>query len=83
MTPLVPAVGGALVVAGVLGVALGAQRRPLSPPSPRRGPAVPRLRLSRRSRLLLAGGLFAVLKWQATALYARAVVELVLWQMGM
>ena len=34
-------------------------------------------------RLLLAGGLFAVLKWQATALYARAVVELVLWQMGM
>ncbi len=55
MTPLVPAVGGALVVAGVLGVALGAQRRPLSPPSPRRGPAVPRLRLSRRSRLLLAG----------------------------
>ena len=59
MTPLVPAVGGALVVAGVLGVALGAQRRPLSPPSPRRGPAVPRLRLSRRSRLLLAGGLVA------------------------
>ena len=34
-------------------------------------------------RLLLDGGLFAVLKWQATALYARAVVELVLRQMGM
>lgn len=59
MTPLVPAVGGALVVAGVLGVALGVQRRPVVPPSPRRGPAMPRLRLSRRSRLLLAGGLVA------------------------
>jgi hypothetical protein len=33
-------------------------------------------------RLLLAGALFAALKWQATQLYARAVVELVLWQMG-
>ena len=31
---------------------------------------------------LLAGALFAALKWQATQLYARAVVELVLWQMG-
>ncbi|MBB6562056.1 hypothetical protein HNP48_004765 [Acidovorax soli] len=34
-------------------------------------------------RLLLAGALFALLKWQTTALYARAVVELVLWQMGL
>lgn len=34
-------------------------------------------------RLLLAGALFAVLKWQATALYARGVVEAVLWQMGL
>lgn len=33
-------------------------------------------------RLLLAGMLFAVLKWQATQLYARGVVELVLWQMS-
>src|SRR3989344_894721 len=33
-------------------------------------------------RLLLAGALFAALKWQATQLYARAVVELVLCQMG-
>ena len=33
-------------------------------------------------RLLLAGALFAAFKWQATQLYARAVVELVLWQMG-
>ena len=32
--------------------------------------------------LLLAGALFAGLKWQATQLYARGVVELVLWQMG-
>ena len=34
------------------------------------------------ARLLLAGALFAGLKWQATRLYARAVVEVVLWQMG-
>jgi hypothetical protein len=33
-------------------------------------------------RLLLAGALFAALKWQATQWYARSVVELVLWQMG-
>ena len=34
-------------------------------------------------RLLAAGAMFAVLKWQATALYARGVVEFVLWQMGL
>lgn len=34
-------------------------------------------------RLLAAGALFAVLKWQATQLYARGVVELVMWQMGL
>ena len=33
-------------------------------------------------RLLLAGALFAALKWQATQWYARGVVELVMWQMG-
>ncbi|RZJ07317.1 MAG: DUF3667 domain-containing protein, partial [Acidovorax sp.] len=33
-------------------------------------------------RLLLAGAVFAALKWQATQWYARAVVELVLWQMA-
>lgn len=33
-------------------------------------------------RLLLAGALFAGLKWQTTQWYARGVVELVLWQMG-
>lgn len=33
-------------------------------------------------RLLMAGGLFAALKWQATHWYARGVVELVLWQMA-
>lgn len=33
-------------------------------------------------RLVLAGMLFAVLKWQATQLYAQGIVELVLWQMS-
>ena len=34
-------------------------------------------------RLLVAGALFAVLKWEATKLYAKGVVELVVWQMGL
>lgn len=33
-------------------------------------------------RLVLAGALFALLKWQATQLYAHAVVAWVLWQRG-
>ena len=34
-------------------------------------------------RLLLAGALFAAGKWAATQAYARGVVELVMWQMGL
>ncbi|MBL8258484.1 MAG: hypothetical protein JNM60_01560, partial [Candidatus Competibacteraceae bacterium] len=33
-------------------------------------------------KLLLAGILFSAIKWGATKLYALAVVELVLWQVG-
>jgi hypothetical protein len=33
-------------------------------------------------RLVVAGAMFALLKWQATQWYARGVVEFVLWRMG-
>lgn len=57
MTPLVPGVGGALLVIGVIGLVAGLQQRPERPPAPRRASRLPRLRLSRRSQLLLAAGL--------------------------
>ena len=57
MTPLVPGVGGALLVIGVIGLVAGLQQRPEGPPAPRRASRLPRLRLSRRSQLLLAAGL--------------------------
>jgi tight adherence protein B len=62
MTPLVPAVAGALIVAGLLGVAAGLRPRPAPPPAPKRsviakGAALGRLgALDRRTRLLLAAG---------------------------
>ncbi|WP_270888893.1 type II secretion system F family protein [Pedococcus sp. 5OH_020] len=62
MTPLVPAVAGALVVAGLLGVVAGLRSRPAPPPAPQRsaivkGAALGRLAaLDRRTRLLLAAG---------------------------
>lgn len=60
MTPLIPGLGGAMVVAGLIGVILGFR------PSPERPPAAPRSRvpfagrlsrMSRRTRLLLIAGL--------------------------
>ena len=43
MPLLIPALGGALVVAGIIGVILGVRRTPVAPPAPRRrnatGPA--------------------------------------------
>ncbi|WP_457255903.1 type II secretion system F family protein [Pedococcus sp. P5_B7] len=62
MTPLVPAVAGALIVAGLLGVVVGLRPRPAPPPAPNRsaigkGAALFRLAgLDRRTRLLLAAG---------------------------
>lgn len=55
MTPLIPAVGGALVVLGLLGMATGLRKSPVRPPAPaHRKLTMPGL--SRRTRLLLAGG---------------------------
>ncbi|KQU67963.1 type II secretion system F family protein [Phycicoccus sp. Root101] len=62
MTPLVPAVAGALIVAGLLGVVAGLRPHPTPPPAPKRstigkGASLGRLRgLDRHTRLLLAAG---------------------------
>ena len=59
MTPLLPAVAGALVVAGLIGVMVGLRKAPPRPSVPRRShPALTRLaRVSARTRGLLLAGL--------------------------
>jgi len=59
MTALVPAIGGALVVVGIIGVIVGVIPQPDRPAAPRRQSPLSRLRLSRRSRLLLGAGVIA------------------------
>lgn len=63
MPLLIPALGGALVVAGIIGVILGARRTPVAPPAPRRRN---QSRLSsrwagmeRRTKILAVAGLIA------------------------
>ena len=56
MTALVPAIGGALIVVGVLGVVVGLIPSPERPAAPQRRSPFTWLGLSRRSRLLLLGG---------------------------
>jgi len=53
MTPLVPAIGGSLAAAGLVGIVVGLQRVPPSAPKPRRHGSRRRLALSRRTRILL------------------------------
>ena len=59
MTALVPAIGGALVVVGIIGVIVGVIPQPERPAAPRRRSPLSRLRFSRRSRLLLGAGVIA------------------------
>ena len=59
MTALVPAIAGALLVAGLIGLTLGLRKTP--PPAPAPGPTgAPRLgrlaAVTPRTRMLLAGG---------------------------
>ena len=63
MPLLIPALGGALVVAGIIGVILGARRTPVAPPAPRRrNQSRLSTRLSgmeRRTKILAVAGLIA------------------------
>lgn len=56
MNPVVPALGGALVVAGLIGIVVGLVPSPERPAAPRRT-RLPRLTMSRRSQVLLVAGL--------------------------
>jgi tight adherence protein B len=59
MTPLVPALGGALLVAGLIGTGIGVRQAPESPDPPRRtGPVLAGRfgRVGRRTRMLLLVG---------------------------
>ena len=75
MTPLIPAVAGALVVAGLLGAVAGLRSSPVPPPAPKRGAAAKgsvlgRLtKLDRRTRLLLGVG--AAVVWTGRKRAAR------------
>lgn len=62
MTPLIPGLGGALVVAGLIGVVLGirpAPERPAAPPRSRVPFAGRLAAMSSRTRMLLIGGVVA------------------------
>jgi len=59
VTALVPAIGGALVVVGIIGVIVGVIPQPDRPAAPRRRSPVWGPRFSRRSRLLLGAGVIA------------------------
>lgn len=68
MTPLIPAISGALIVAGVIGLIAGLRRVPVVERVPTRTRSLNRLQsLPRQTRLLLAAGFMAgVLGWLIT-----------------
>lgn len=57
MTPLIPALGAALIVAGLIGVIVGLTPQPVPTSAPRRRPLVRRFVMSRRTGALLLSGL--------------------------
>jgi len=59
MTPLIPALAGALMVAGLIGVAVGLRPSPAPSPRPTRRVRVRRWQVSRRTQVLLLAGLLA------------------------
>lgn len=68
MTPLIPAISGALIVAGVIGLAAGLRRVPVVERAPTRSRSSNRIQsLPRQTRLFLAAGFMAgVLGWLVT-----------------
>lgn len=68
MTPLIPAISGALIVAGVIGLTAGLRRVPVVERVPTQSRSLNRIRsLPRQTRLLLAAGFMAgVLGWLVT-----------------
>jgi tight adherence protein B len=83
VTPLIPGLGGALVVAGLIGLVLGLRRTPARRPAPSRAGRTLARRwgtVTRRTRLLLlaglvAGGVVAVLTgWLIAVVLAPAVL---------
>lgn len=68
MTPLIPAISGALIVAGVIGLIAGLRRAPVVERVPTRSRSLNRIQsLPRHTRLLLAAGFMAgVLGWLVT-----------------
>ena len=75
MTPVVPALGGALIVAGLIGIVVGFIPQPERLAAPRRRSLADRVRLSRRTRVLLVIGLAAGL---LVALFTGWLLALVL-----
>ena len=59
MTPLIPALAGGLMVAGLIGVAVGLRPSPAPSPRPTRRARVRRWQVSRRTQVLLLAGLLA------------------------
>jgi Flp pilus assembly protein TadB len=59
MTPLIPALAGALMVAGLIGVAVGLRPSPAPSPRPTRRARLRRWQVSRRTQVLLLAGLLA------------------------
>ena len=68
MTPLIPAISGALIVAGAIGLTAGLRRAPVVERVPTRSRSLNRIQsLPRQTRLLLAAGFMAgVLGWLVT-----------------
>lgn len=68
MTPIIPALAGGLIAAGIMGLILGLRRSPAAAPGAPRSPRLKRLRsITRRTRWTIAVGLsLGVVAWLLT-----------------
>ena len=80
MTPLLPALAGALITTGLLVAAVGLRQRPAAPPKPRRVRRTRKHRMSKQTRVLLLTGVLAgvavalLTGWFIAILVAPAVI---------